>query len=129
MPTPNQLIEAKLKQLELSTRNFHKYNPDQLEDETSIPAPIWSEYLSREDVRQRITAKINEEIEIAHRQALTALSKEAQRGNIQAIKELNQLSGILNQANTKQIVTHHIPRPTPTPTPQKDTTIKEETNT
>ena len=51
------------------------------------------------------------EIEIAHRIALQALTREAQKGNIQAIKELNQLSGILNQNNNKQFITHFVPRP------------------
>lgn len=111
MKTPSQLIDQKLLQVEHQTSNFHKLTPFQLEQTTGIPEATWSQYLQREDVRQRITNKLNEEIEIAHRQALTALAKQASQGNVQAIKELNQISGILNQNNAKQIVTHYIPRP------------------
>ncbi len=106
------LINQKLQKLELEIRDFHHLTLQQLEQRTNIPQIIWSNHLNKEDTRQRITQRLNEDIEIAHRASLHALTKEAQKGNIQAIKELNQLSGILNQNNTKQIVTHYIPRPT-----------------
>lgn len=106
------LINQKLQKLELEMPDFHHLTLQQLEQRTSIPQQIWSNHLNKEDTRQRITQRLNEDIEIAHRASLHALTKEAQRGNIQAIKELNQLSGILNQNNNKQIITHHIPRPT-----------------
>jgi hypothetical protein len=111
MPTPNQLIEQKLQNLEKTIPNFHRLTLRQLEQQTNIPEETWSNYLSREDVRQRIIAKTNEDIEISHRIAMHSLAIQAQSGNIQAIKELNTLSGILNQQNNKQIVTHFIPRP------------------
>lgn len=110
---PQQLIQQKLQKLEASMPNFHRLSPDQLEDQTQIPANQWSSYLQQEEVRQRIHAKTLEDIEIAHRQAIVSLAKEAQRGNVQAIKELNQLSGILNQTNNKQFITHFVPRPEP----------------
>lgn len=115
------LISQKLQKLELEIRDFHHLTLQQLEQRTGIPQSVWSNHLNKEDTRQRITQRLNEDIEIAHRAALYALTKEAQKGNIQAIKELNQLSGILNQQNAKQVVTHYIPRPTKqqAPTPQK----------
>ena len=105
------LIHSKLQKLEKQIPNFHRLSLLQLEQQTNIPESEWSAYLQREDVRQRIHTKTTEDIEIAHRIALQALTREAQKGNIQAIKELNQLSGILNQNNNKQFITHHIPRP------------------
>lgn len=110
--TPEQLVLAKLQKLENDLSGFHRMTLAELSNKTGIPENTWSTYLQREDVRQRIHSKMNEEIEIAHRTSLTALSREAQRGNVQAIKELNQLSGILNQNKNRQIVTHYIPRPT-----------------
>lgn len=112
MTTPRQLVLSKLQKLEKETPYFHKLSPLQLFQATNIPEDVWSEYLQREDVRQRINAKTSEDIEIAHRQAMFALAKQAASGNVQAIKELNALSGILNQNNAKQIITHYIPRPT-----------------
>jgi hypothetical protein len=111
MPTPQELIQQKLFQLEQSTPNFHILTPQQLEKLTNIPEAQWNHYLNQEATRQRIAQRMNEDFEIAHRQALTALAKEASKGNVQAIKEFNALSGILNQNNNKQIVTHYIPRP------------------
>lgn len=109
--TPEQLLNAKLQKLENETLGFHRMTLTELSSRTGVPESVWSTYLQREDVRQRIHSKMNEDIEIAHRASLSALAKEAQRGNVQAIKELNNLSGILNQNNNKQIVTHYIPRP------------------
>lgn len=122
MTTPNELIRKKLEKLEREIPNFYTSTPLQLYHQTDIPEEVWSEYLQREEVRQRIRAKTVEDIEIAHRQALNALAKEASRGNVQAIKELNNLSGILNQNNNKQIVTHYIPRPEPQPKEGTETT-------
>lgn len=129
MTTPNQLVEQKLQHLEKTTPNFHRMSLRQLEQQTGIPEAMWSTYLAREEVRQRIHAKTTEDIEIAHRVAMNALALQAQNGNIQAIKELNVLSGILNQNNQKQIVTHFIPRPTQlkneTKTKNREDRIKE----
>jgi len=122
------LINQKLQKLELEIRDFHHLTLQQLEQRTNIPQQVWSNHLNKEDTRQRITQRLNEDIEIAHRASLHALTKEAQKGNIQAIKELNQLSGILNQQNIKQVVTHYIPRPTTnTPTPPKEQEVNDGT--
>jgi len=119
------MIQAKLEQLEKQTPEFYKMTPYDLQVATGVPEHYWSEYLQQEQVRQRITAKMNEEIEISHRKAINALAIQAQNGNVQAIKELNQLSGIMNQNNNKQIVTHYIPRPRQTQTKTRENRIKE----
>jgi len=111
MPTPTQLIQQKLQLLEKTVPNFHRMSLHELYKQTGISEDIWSDYLQQEDVRQRIHTKTVEDIEISHRVALHALAIQAQSGNVNAIKELNQLSGILNQNKNKQIVTHYIPRP------------------
>ena len=67
--------------------------------------------METEPVRQLIHRRATEDIEVAQRKAMGALAKAAQHGNVSAIKELNQLSGILNQNNNKQFITHYIPRP------------------
>lgn len=106
------LIESKLLKIANDLPNFHSLTPQELEQITKIDAKEWHNLITtNEQVRQLIHRKTNEDIEIAHRKALSALSKEAQRGNVQAIRELNQLSGILNQQNSKQFITHYIPRP------------------
>lgn len=107
-----QAITQKLVKIAYETPNFHQLTPQELSNQTGIPLDIWYEFITTdEEIRQFIQRRINEDIEIAHRKALQALAKEAAKGNVQAIKELNQLSGILNQNNNKQFITHHIPRP------------------
>lgn len=106
-----QLAQSKLAKIVKEMPDFHRLSLDDLEQRTGISQLIWSDYLSQESMRQLIHKRTSEDIEFAQRKALSALSKEASRGNVQAIKELNQISGILNQNNNKQIVTHYIPRP------------------
>lgn len=109
---PQQLANLKLTKIAKELRHFHRLTPDELEEATGISSNQWSDFINTsEEIRQFINNKTNEDIEFAQRKALNALSKEAGRGNVQAIKELNQISGILNQNNNKQIVTHYIPRP------------------
>lgn len=110
-----EMANKKLTNLALTLPDFHTKSPSELEKETNIPAQTWYDFINNsEEIRQFIHRRTNEDIEFAHRRALSALAKEAQRGNVQAIKELNNLSGILNQQNNKQIVTHFIPRPSTT---------------
>lgn len=106
------LFNAKLTRTISDIPNFYQMTPHELEQKTNIPEEHWRNYLDQESTRQLIHRRITEDAEIAQRKAMQALSKEAQRGNVQAIKELNQLSGILSQNSNKQIVTHYIPRPT-----------------
>lgn len=125
---PDDLVLAKLQKLEKTIPSFHRMTLRELSQHTGISEEQWSIYLQREDVRQRIHAKTSEDIEIAHRVALAQLAKQAQNGNIQAIKELNQLSGILNQNNNKQIVTHYVKRPEPQQQQQQKEKHQHDTN-
>lgn len=107
----HSLAMQKLNQITKEIHNFHTLTPEELEAKTGMPASAWLSYLNLDSTRQEIHKRTAEDIEIAQRKALTALSREAQRGNVQAIKEINQISGILNQNNNKQFITHYIPRP------------------
>jgi hypothetical protein len=108
----NKLIESKLLKIANDMLNFHTLTPSELEQLTSIDAKEWHHLINNnEQVRQLIHRRTNEDIEIAQRKALQSLAKAAQHGNVQAIKELNQVSGILNQSNNKQFITHYVKRP------------------
>ena len=111
MLTPQQMAEQKLTRIANDIPNIHRLTPEELEAQTGISQTVWLDYLNKESTRQLINKRTVEDIEFAQRKALQALTKEAQRGNVQAIKEINQLSGILNQNNNKQFITHYIPRP------------------
>lgn len=109
------LLRSKLMRLITEIPNFYQMTPQELQDKTNVSQEHWRDFLDEESTRQLIHRRLTEDTEVAHRKALQALSKEAQRGNVQAIKELNALSGILNQNNNKQFITHYIPRPTTEP--------------
>jgi len=112
--------------------NFYQLTPQELEEKSNhtINQQTWRDFLDEESTRQLIQRRLTEDTEIAHRKAMQALAKEAQRGNVQAIKELNQLSGILNQNNNKQFITHYIPRPeAPTENQTGNTPKSKEVNT
>lgn len=112
MTNIDKLVESKLLKIANDIFEFHTLSPSELEQLTSISAKEWHHLITNnEQIRQLIHRKTNEDIEIAQRKALNALAKQAERGNVQAIKELNQVSGILNQSNNKQFITHYIPRP------------------
>lgn len=107
-----KIITARLMKISKELPDFHTLSPSEMSKITNISQDIWYEFLNNnEEIRQYIHRRTNEDIEIAHRKAMQALGDQASNGNVQAIKELNQLSGILNQNNNKQIVTHYIPRP------------------
>jgi hypothetical protein len=107
-----KIIISKLLKISKEIPDFHTLSPSELTKITNISQDIWYEFLNNnEEIRQYIHRRTNEDIEIAHRKAMQALGDQASNGNVQAIKELNNLSGILNQNNNKQIVTHYIPRP------------------
>lgn len=126
------IVASKMLKIANELPNFHSLTPTELEQLTKIDAKEWHQFISNnEQVRQLIHRRTNEDIEIAQRKALQALGKEAGRGNVQAIKELNQISGILNQQNNKQFITHFIPRPqtqTQPPTPPKTGEVAQDEN-
>lgn len=112
MLTQDEMVILKLTKIAKEIPEFHTKSPIELQHETNIPENVWYDFINNnEQIRQFIHRRTNEDIEFAHRKALSALGNSAANGNVQAIKELNQLSGILNQNNSKQIVTHYIPRP------------------
>ena len=109
---PNDMITSKLLKIAKETPDFHIMSPQELSTTTKIAEDIWYDFINNnEEIRQYIQRRTQEDIEISHRKALAALGNAASLGNVQAIRELNQLSGILNQNNNRQIVTHYIPRP------------------
>jgi len=88
-------------------------SPDELVERTQIGnRHQWRQFLAMEPVRNYISARISQLTQIAQRRAFLSLQKEAAAGNVQAIKEINELSGIMEQKdNNKVIVLMQIQRP------------------
>jgi hypothetical protein len=89
-------------------------DPHQLEASTDppIPYPVWRQFLRLDAVKNYIKQEVAEHTEIAFRKGLQASSNKAQDGDMQAIKEVNDLKGVYEkQDQTRTVVLHYIPRP------------------
>lgn len=73
---------------------------------------LWANFLALEPVQQYIKAQIAQSLQIMQRKTLQALQEQAQKGDVQAIKQIQFLAGIMEQQdNNKIIVLHQISRP------------------
>ena len=87
-------------------------DPEELWDELRVGSPeIWEEFLSQETVNLYVTARTKSLATVQARKSLQNLQKGAKRGDVQAIKYLNEVSGILaGSDNNKTVVLHFVPR-------------------
>lgn len=87
--------------------------PEELTQETRIGnKQMWFNFLNLDQVRNYIKSEMAYQAQVAQRRAFLALAKSAEEGNVQAAKEINELSGILSSAdNNKIVVLHQIARP------------------
>lgn len=90
------------------------YSPDELVNKLQLGnREMWTQFLNLEPVMSYIKAEMSHQARVAQRKAFLSLQKLAQEGNVQAAKEINELSGIMSQAdNNKVIVMHQIHRGT-----------------
>ena len=93
----------------------HLYeDPEELSISTGIDDPeLWEEFLNFEPVNLYIEVRQKKLTSVSARKAIKNLQNAANRGDVQAIKYLNEVSGILQAQgdNNKQIVLHFVPRP------------------
>jgi hypothetical protein len=72
----------------------------------------WQHFLSLDSVRNYIKSEMNHQTQVAQRKTLQALQEAAENGNVQAAKEINELSGIMQAGdNNRVVVLHQIARP------------------
>lgn len=72
----------------------------------------WFEFLNMEPVRQYINTQMAFIAQIASRKTFQKLVSEGLEGDTQAIKQVNEISGVLNTGDrNKVIVMHQIARP------------------
>lgn len=97
-------------------------SPEELSTSLNIGNKFqWASFLSLEPVQQYIRAEISRSLQVMQRKTLLALQQEAKMGNVQAIKEIKDLSGIMAQGDTnKVIVLHQIARPKKAPVKQEE---------
>ena len=93
--------------------NFLFMNPEELEEATGLGnRDQWGDLLKLEETRNFIKGSMAALAEIAQRKTFASLVQAALEGNHQAAKQVQELSGIMNQQDTNRtIVLHRIPRP------------------
>jgi hypothetical protein len=68
---------------------------------------LWQDFLNLEPTRQFIKSQQAFNAQIAQRKAFQALEREAVNGDVNAAKQINELSGILNNIDTNKIIVLH----------------------
>lgn len=67
----------------------------------------WQEFLNLEPVRSYIKSQMGFNAQIAQRKAFRSLEKEAIEGDVQAARQINELSGVLSNADQNRIIVLH----------------------
>lgn len=113
LPHTEQIIQVRLAEAFSEDQNHLYHTPEELVKLTHIGnKEQWQQFLNKEIVRQYIRGQMASLADVAQRKAFQELQKTAAAGNVQAMKEINEISGIMNNTNNhKIIVLHKIERP------------------
>jgi hypothetical protein len=100
-----QIILAKLANIFESDPSYLFLDPIELTDETNVGnKTMWFQFLQLEPVKNYIKSEMSYSAQIAQRRAFASLAKLAENGNVQAAKEINELSGIMSQTDNNRVV-------------------------
>lgn len=99
--------------LETQSKDLLYLDAEELTQQTEIGnRELWQALLNTQPARQFIKSEMQRFTDVAQRRAFKALQKQAENGNVSAAKEIQELSGIMNQAdNSRVIILHQIQRP------------------
>lgn len=67
----------------------------------------WQDFLNLEPTKSYIKSQMAFNAQIAQRKTFQALEREATDGNVNAAKQINELSGILNNVDSNKIIVLH----------------------
>jgi hypothetical protein len=112
-PVPQKTILLKLAYQLQSYTHLLFMNPEELADAVALGTKEqWQELLRLQETKNFIKGSMAAIAEIAQRKTFNSLVQAALTGNAQAAKQVQELSGVLNQQDTNRtIVLHSIPRP------------------
>lgn len=110
---PEQRIYQKLASRFQESTECLFYSPDELLDLYSIGTiEQWKTLLNFQETKMFIKGQMSFIADISQRKTFHSLVQMAMNGNPQAAKQVQELSGIMNQQDTNRtIVLHQIPRP------------------
>lgn len=113
LPIPDQQIYYKLSGKFQQSTSYLFMNPEELQDHTSIGTQEqWHNFLNLQEVQNYIKGQMAFLSQIAQRKTFVSLVQSALEGNHQAAKQVQELSGIMNQQDlNRTVVLHYVPRP------------------
>lgn len=109
---PNREIILRLASMFQSSTQYLFMAPEELYESTNLgTVDKWNELMLLQETKNYIKSQMAFIAQISQRKSFLALVKSAIEGNHQASKQVQELSGVLNQQDTNRtIVLHHIPR-------------------
>jgi hypothetical protein len=112
-PLPQKRIIMTLASRFQTQTNLLFMNPEELEEYTALGTrDQWADLLKLQETKNYIKGQMAALAEIAQRKTFSSLVEQAMNGNAQAAKQVQELSGIMNQQDTNRtIILHQIPRP------------------
>jgi hypothetical protein len=112
-PLPQKTILFSLANLLQSNTSLLFLNPEELQEQTGKGTKEqWEQLLRLQETQNFIKGQMQFLSQIAQRKTFHSLVEMALSGNQQAAKQVQELSGIMNQQDqNRTVVLHHIPRP------------------
>lgn len=113
LPLPQKTILFTLANKFQSRTDFLFMNPEELQEHTNLGTPRqWEDLLKLQETQNYIKTTMQFISQISQRKTFKSLVSMALEGNHQAAKQVQELSGIMNQAdNNKVVIMHYVPRP------------------
>lgn len=113
MPLPQKTILLRLANRFQDNTNLLFMNPEELVEHTNIGTrEQWESLLKLQETQNFIKGTMQFLSQIAQRKTFQSLVEMALAGNQQAAKQVQELSGIMNQQDqNRTVVLHRIPRP------------------
>jgi chromosome condensin MukBEF MukE localization factor len=110
---PEQTILMKLAARYQENTNFLFLDPEELQTESGIGTKEqWTELLRLQETQNFLKGQMQFLAQIAQRKTFQSLVQSALGGNAQAAKQVQELSGIMNQQDqNRTVVLHYVPRP------------------
>jgi hypothetical protein len=110
---PEQTILMKLAARYQENTNFLFLDPEELQKESGIGTKEqWTELLRLQETQNFLKGQMQFLSQIAQRKTFQSLVQSALGGNAQAAKQVQELSGIMNQQDqNRTVVLHYVPRP------------------
>lgn len=112
LPLPQKTILLHLANKFQSQTDYLFMNQQELYEHTNLGKPdTWQDLLNLQETKNYIKGQMAFIAQIAQRKTFASLVAMALEGNQQAAKQVQELSGILNQQDTNRVVVlHQIPR-------------------